>query len=569
MDSFHLLDNHFFYPVAQNRKMTGSPHLRKYTPESAPTLRIPADEEWFYRHFPALQLMRTPFGKVRVTAKSASLVLNCLRFTPEGLVAYMHPKLAMFLCKFFVCARLGSDVTISVLKAANVFTGSWSVFRYEVASALCDRWKKSLRVSLDGCCFRGCQTPTDKIHPKSFYIFGCAVCSACLTNALKGDTADWISSTQLESWFSNGVRDTTMVWRFQPIRYILVGIVAAETLTNTTNLTLQEYARIGRDFIEWPIDRIFWSGVSGSKVRLLSEVADIVSWRHMQSVVEHSRKFESRGSIAGIFRHDNFQFFGWQPIPSGGRPPPPEFIGPLLKSIDHPDNDPKDYPLRVITIEASRRVLMKGSTYIVWRKLFLGADVSIKVASEDYEPMVHGIKFDARYAPPTRIPPGDFAVYHAESLTWGALARYLSMLCENNTLHLYGSLRASVAGQQPNVREGVFAELLFTFRYLETLPKVRTAINVTTHDPGPELIPLVPDSLVDVEADLVKSRPLLPSFPKQFKPHAAWGERMRMPLLMCLLEMRPVQKVQFPPEYLTPIVIKPKRKFLLGDLPEP
>lgn len=219
------------------------------------------------------------------------------------------------------------------------------------------------------------------------------------------------------------------------------------------------------------------------------------------------------------------------------------------------------YPFRTFAVHSRskvRYILMKATTYWVWRALLRGARVEIHASALDYQPMIHATKFDAGEPVPTRVA-GDFAVYNAHRLTWGSMRRYLSMLRGEATMHLYGSLKASLAGCEHGVHEGVFVDVAMTFRYLSTLDNPFIRYAVTIHQAGPELEALAfdEDPEKSLEVALLEQAELAPT--TTLATHEAWKSRIRLPALMKALEMHPLRDTVVSEGLMRPIVPEKKR----------
>ncbi len=380
-----------------------------------------------------------------------------------------------------------------------------------------------------------------------------------------GSTAAWFSLAQVRTWFKEGLLTATLDhWTSRPIRTILVGIIYARAI-GRPHMSLDDYAGLGQFAIECPVDRLIdeWP-MDRKTVGVLSHIFGALSWRHIHTMWEHHTRLVTNNGLGKTLMSPVFRYLGWMPMPSGTWAPVKELCGRPLDSIDSPINDTDPHPFRsfVITSVDSirlRYVLMKGTTYTVWRTLLLGAKVEIHAAAIDYVPSHHDKAYDAGSPVPTKKPTKDFAVYNAHRLTWGSMVRYLSMLTEESTMHLYGSLRASIAGEKMGAHEGVFADVLMTFGYLSTLKDPSIRYNVILHKPGPELkgLSFQDDPAVDCEVKVVTERELCPDL-SAFDAHPAWTERFRLPALMKALNMIPLRDQKVDDSLMVPIL--PERK---------
>lgn len=582
LSKLHLLLDTIFYPAQNTRSLLSTPQIRPYAEGAAPKLPIKAEEAWLYRHLPLLLLEDRPGGGYRVDPRSAMNVLHSLRFTAEGRVVYLHPALMIQLGKYFLAARLGrSDIKTGDMIKSTVFTGDKRLRSVPVMDPIIGRLDRLTTATMDPCKARRCTTPEEAVHPRSEFIMGAAMCNSCIQKAFKGDATNWISLTEARRSFAPAMLEATLnKWLDKPLRFVLTGMAldGVAPLENRKPVTLEDYEWLGRDFLECPVDRTLerWP-MEKTTIRQLLELCDPLAWRQLLSFWKSTRAMHSK-MIGRTLLDENFRFFGWTVIEVGCKSFHSCVIGPTLTSIDDADNSPEDYALREIRIGPDenhvRRVLMRGSVYTVWRRLLHGYRLQITATSLDYAPNHHTVAVDAsqplHYAV-IKSATTDLAIYHAEHLTYGALARVMAAVPSAVAVHLYGSVAASVAGKVDDrpLREGLLADLVFTFRYFELndlQSSKDSVINVRISPVGPELIPLcvVADrktmEQLDMEKAMLANRLPVPVFPQQIEQHPAWKQRLRMPILLQQLNHVLMRGVKLPLVYIQRLMPVMKRR---------
>lgn len=599
LDRFHLLGEDIFYPMVASRKMHCTPSLRGYAHGTRPKIPIKDDESWFYRRLPSIQLENTP-GGYQPTLMTTFMVYENLRFDSSGRVTHIHPLMMYQLCKFFVAARNGTKVDHKAIKESALYTGPKKMTRTPSVIPIFERVCRIPIAAVSECKGRGCSTPDASIHPLSEYIVGTSVCTVrslaaldkgispialhpdprtitqvCMGQHFNGNIHSWFSIAQIRTWFKEGLITAVIdPWVEKPIRTILVGIIYGRAI-GRSHMTLADYSRLGQLAIECPVDRLIdeWP-LDRKTVGVLSHIFGALSWKQLHTMWVHHKRLVATSGLGNTLLSPVFRYNGWLPLPSGTWAPIKEMCGHPLDAIDAPTNDPDPYPFRsfIVTSVGSSRtryILMKGSTYTVWRTLLLGAKVEIHAAALDYVPAIHTKAYDADKPAPTRKPSGDFAVYNAHRLTWGSMARYLSMRREDATMHLYGSLRASIAGEKMGAHEGVFADVLMTFGYLSTVEDPSIGYNVIIHKPGPELkgLSFKDEPIDDQEVKLLTEFEVCPDL-SAFDAHPAWTERIRLPALMKVLSMIPLRDQKMDDSLLAPILPE-MRKSKASDASEP
>lgn len=577
LDSLHLLGEQIFYPCQNARNLLLTPQLRNYPSDAPPTLPIPPEEDWLYRHFPLLLLEYHSLYGYTVNPRSALNVLHSLRFTLDGHVAYMHPALLFQLAKYFLSRQLQqSDIKTNVILKSSIYTGDPRLRHTPVVDCITKRYAKLTTSTMQDCKGRGCSTPSNAIHPRSRFIVGADMCSNCIHRAFRGDMSAWISISQAKRSFAASMLEATVLrWCDRPLRFVLIGIALESPSKHRSNprsqrqrLTLDDYERIGRDFYESPADRTLerWPLIKLELHHIL-EVCDPLPWRQVYSLWKFNDQL--RGKLLGqALIDENFRYFGWSILPLGTRSPHPFVVGQPLRSIDGPDNDSEEHVLREIQIPAkdmTRRFLMRGTTYTVWRRILHGFKLFITATSTDYEPNHHDFAIDASIPlDPTKVKhcKGDVAIYHAEHATYGSLARVMSLMQPEATLYLYGSITASIAGKVKDrpIREGVLAELIFTFRYFELNAISSVLTDVRIKEAGPELIPLCAEvsrenlESLKLEENLLVQKYPVPALPASLPQHPAWRRRLRMPILLQQLDHVVMRDVQLPLVYIEPLM---------------
>ena len=356
-----------------------------------------------------------------------------------------------------------------------------------------------------------------------------------------------------------------------PLRFIFIGMVLEK---HTRKKTLKEYEAIGRHFQTCPADIVFerWP-CSRPDVHYLMEMCEPLAWRQLYGIWKYSTQFHGK-QVKEALANDNFIFFGWSILPKGTKSIDPFVVGPHVVAIDGPDNASEPYSLRDLRIPSkafTRRIIMRGSTYYVWRRILHGFPITMTATSVDYEPNHHEFAVDASEPldfDKLRSVSGEIAIFHAERLTYGGLARVMTLMQDDVMLHLYGSILESISGRvNPRpIKEGVFAELVFTVRYFELHALSADIVKAKVNPAGPELVPLcakVSKQQMDdlaMESNLLQQRFPVPVFPKSIPRDPAWALRLRMPVLLQQMNHVLMREVKLPQAYVESLMPRFKRR---------
>lgn len=533
LDSFHLLGDTIFYPTIPCRKMASQPKIRAFAVE----VKIPVEKEdaWLYARMPSLVLEKTRSGKYRPSLSSLHATFVNLRFSRDGKVSHIHPRLMYFICRAFVATCNGLESTAIKLTSAAIYTGPPKKLSYPPSIPYEKIIKNSIGNTVGACQIKRCKTPTLDTHPNSKYILGVSACRACLSGIFNDDS--WFSVTDINRWFAEGFLATTINhWIRKPIKHTLIGLMCSR-IFQLDHTTIPEYTDLGKLASVWPVDTCIdhWDKLLVRSLKMLANMFGMLAWRQCFSMALEYRHLKQK--YERVFMDVAFRYFGWMPLPCGSWHPNPAIFGTPLRSIDDPHNDDTEFPFRCFEIcykNRRRYIVMKGSTYTAWRLLLLGAEVEIHAAAVGYNPQFD-FKVDASKPLPSFSRFQDtIPVFSAEHLTWGTLAR---LLRTKKKLVLYGSLAASLEG---STCPGVFADVLLTFLYLEPLQTHLLRYRVITHSPGFELTSLDFDDR-DSEAQesaLIKAKLCSPSTKLPLNP--AWKRGLRIPALMVALKMPPM-----------------------------
>lgn len=573
LDQLHLLGDQIFYPCQNARNLLLTPQIRNYAPGTQPELHIRPEEADLYRHFPVLLLEYRQRSGYTANARSVVNTFYSMRFALNGKVTSMHPALMLQLAKYYMSKQLQqSDIRTDVMIKSTVFTGDPRLRSVPVVDCISRRYTKLAAVTMAPCKARGCSTPDEAINPLSEFVMSAPMCSSCIQRCFYGDMSRWVSLEHAKRIFSPAMlEDTVGKWCNMPLRYIFIGMVLEK---HSKTKTLKEYEAIGRHFQTCPADVVFARWPYGkADVHYLMEMCEPLAWRQLYGIWKYSGQFNGKQLMQAL-TDDNFMFFGWSILPKGTKSIDPFAVGPHLLSIDGPDNPPEPYPLRDLRIPSkafTRRIIMRGSTYYVWRRILHGFRMSITATSVDYEPNHHDVAVDANEPldwDQLKSVPGDIAIFHAERLSYGSLARVMTLMKDDVTLHLYGSILESIAGRvnKRPIKEGVFAELVFTVRYFELNALSAGIVAVKVKPPGPELVPLCTEVTakqiddLSMESNLLQQRLPVPTFPKSIARDPAWALRLRMPVLLQQMNHVLMRDVQLPLVYVQPLMPRFKRR---------
>ena len=550
-----------------------TPQIRSYAPGTHPDLKIRPEEADLYRHFPVLLLEHRQRTGYTASARSVVNVFYNMRFALNGKVTSMHPRLLLQLAKFYMSKQLQkNEIKTEVLINSSVFSGDPRMRSVPVVDCISRRYSKLTTVTMTPCKARGCTSPDEAIHPLSEFVMSAPMCASCIQRCFYGDMTRWVSLEHARKIFAHAMMENTVAkWCNMPLRFIFIGMVLEK---NTADKKLKEYEAIGREFQTCPADVVFerWP-CNRPDMHYLMEMCEPLAWRQLYGIWKYSSQFHGK-QVMEALACENFRFFGWSILPKGTKSIDSFVVGPHLLSIDGPDNPTEPYPLRDLRIPSkafTRRIIMRGSTYYVWRRILHGFKMSIIATSVDYEPNHHDFAVDATNPfdwDQLKSVSGDIAIFHAERLTYGSLARVMSLMKDDVMLHLYGSVIESISGKvnKRPIKEGVFAELVFTVRYFELNALSAHIVAAKVKPPGPELVPLClkPSSKqmddIAMESNLLQQRFSVPALPESIPRDPAWALRLRMPVLLHQMNHVLMRKVQLPLPYVEPLMPRFKRR---------
>ena len=538
-----------------------------------PELRIHPEEEKLYRHFPVLLLEHRQKAGYTANARSVVNVFYNMRFALNGKVTSMHPRLLLQLAKFYMSKQLQtSEIKTDVLIKSNVFSGDPRMRSIPVMDCISRRYSKMTAVTMTPCKARGCTSPDEGIHPLSEFVMNAPMCASCIQRCFYGDMTRWVSMEHAKRIFSPAMMENTVLkWCDMPLRFIFIGMVLEK---NERTKSLKEYEVIGREFQTCPADVLFERWPYGKvDIHYLMEMCEPLAWRQLYGIWKYSSQFHGKQLMVAL-ACENFRFFGWSILPKGTKSIDSFVVGSHLIAIDGPDNPTEPYPLRDLRIPSkkfTRRIIMRGSTYYVWRRILHGFRMRLTATSVDYEPNHHEIAVDATHPfdwDHLKSVSGDIAIFHAERLTYGSLARVMTLMTDDVTLHLYGSVIESISGKvnKRPIKEGVFAELVFTVRYFELNALSAHIVAAQVNPAGPELVPICtkPSSKqmddIAMESNLLQQRLPVPAIPKSIPCDPAWALSLRMPVLLQQMNHVLMRKVQLPLAYVEPLMPRFKRR---------
>jgi hypothetical protein len=554
LEDCHILGSVIYYPASLSSTLGSYPNRRDY--QFPPKLPFDEDEKWLYCHLPTLLLTKRRSGKYLPSLYSIFLTLENLRFNPDGTVSYFHPSFVYYLCKCFLATKNNVLVRVTSrnLHMSSFYSGPTTIFRTPIITQpYADRVKTACTYAIGrDCMAKGCHDTKSQIHPASLYILGDRVCRACMSRIFFNNE-EWLSVSNMNTWFADGFNNVTINrWATKPLRYTLIGMFYG--ILTSKELSLDQYTQLGRTICEWPSDHVIDILTQLGSVDLLymSHMFGPLAWKQITSLETKTLSHYSK-----IFESPNFLFFGWSPLPTGTRLPPASVFGTPLYSIDDPYNDPSEFPMRVFMVDKDRLkryVIMRGSTYSVWRHLLRGSKLELRTCIVGYIPPVECLDGSL---PLLRVNTSPVVIVsNSECLTWGRLSRLLQS-CER--LILYGSLRASIEGQ--HVPSGCFADILLTFRFLKSIQTTHIRYNVIIHDPGFELeaLDFLDDPSADEEKALLTGEPS-PCLSTSLKKHPGWINHPQIPALMKALGMNPLKNITAIPTRILLLLMPPQKR---------
>lgn len=530
--------------------MSGTPLRREG--EHAPIPFACEKDADILSHFPSLVLRKRPTGVYLPTSISTLNTIRHVGFDKNGRITIVHPRLVLFFIRMFCNLR---GIRISSTDLSPIYSGPPRKLRAGHVVDILQRIQTFTTNVVGGECHASaCQETNAPIYPQSAYVMGRSVCHTCMSHFITHNN-QWFTMGQIETLFSEGFRHATFShWRSKPLKYILIGLVIADTLDDDLSL-LDDYDVIGRRFCEWPPDMMFhlWNGISRTDLKKFSYLAGPLTWRQLTDL--HTQYPRIQKLMAPYLHTDLFQKFGWHPLPIGTRIIHDRYFGTPITSIDDPENSEDERPLYILKTRyyrGYRYVIMKSSTYLAWRTMLTTARVEIYACHDGFQPYADPPAIDGSKSMVASMIPteGSVVVYNAHCLSWGGLLRLLRAT-QTRSLILHGSIYHGL-----NSDVSCFADILLTFRFLHSLPSAYKD-NVIIHAPGPGLRPIGLDKgeHEDLETAFLKSTPtLLP--PPEISHHSIWRHRVTFLMLMKGLCMHPMVNHPIPLELMAPLYPK-------------